>query len=197
MSVLNSNKKITDIDIDIFEYNFENDDSKLHIYLETASKTPHRYKINGFFDSDKSNGKNISQQQNGIKDFGNIVDAISIPEPLFSMIGIPLEFLYTDNDLKRINSDEQRLYTSNEFNSNGRLISTPSIGVMNGKVLRELHKNNTAKIIDCDVISINGESKALSKEKFAQNILNEVFKVVSFEGFRGVLDKLKIILAKK
>ena len=118
----------------------------------------------------------------GIKDFGNNVFALSIPSPNYrsDMEGISIEFLYTDNDLKRTDSEGRRLYTSNEFNPCGRLISDPSIGVKNEKVLREPHKSGTPKIIDADVISINGESKALSKELFAQNILNDNFKDVSF-----------------
>jgi hypothetical protein len=67
---------------------------------------------------------------------------------------------------------------------------------MNQKVLKEPHKCGTPKIIDSEVISISDESKALSKENFAKNILNDVFKDVSFEGFRGVFDRLKKILSK-
>ena len=198
LSVFKSNGEFTDIDVDIFEYDFDNGDSKLYSYLDTASRTPHRYKIIGIFDSDESNGKNISQLQDGIKDFGNNVYAMSIPKPTFrnNMAGISVEFLYTDNDLKRINSDGRRLYTSDEFNSSGRLISNPSIGVMNERVLREPHKSDTPKIIDSDVISTNGDSKALSKEKFAQNILNDVFEDISFDGFRAIFDRLRIILSE-
>ena len=198
LSTLKSNGEFKDIDIEIFQYDFENGDSKLHSYLEVVSKTPHRYKIIGIFDSDEANGKNISQMSDGIKDFGNNVFAMSIPNPNFrsDMKGISVEFLYTDNDLKRTDSKGRRLYTSNEFNSCGRLISDPSIGVKNEKVLREPHKSGTPKIIDADVISINGESKALSKEQFAQNILNDTFKDVSFEGFRAVFERLRGILSK-
>ena len=198
LSVFKSNNEFTNLDIEIFEYDFDNGDSKLHTYLETASKTPHRYKIIGIFDSDESNGKRISQLQDGIKDFGNNVYAMSIPKPTFrdNMAGISVEFLYTDEDLKKLDSNGRRLYTSDEFNSNGRLISNPSIGVMNQKVLKEPHKCGTPKIIDSDVISINDESKALSKENFAKNILNDVFEDISFEGFRGVFDRLKRILSE-
>ena len=198
LSVFKSNNEFKDLDVEIFEYDFDNGDSKLHSYLETASKTPHRYKIIGIFDSDESNGKSISKLQDGIKDFGNNVYAMSIPKPTFrdNMAGISVEFLYTDDDLKRIDSDGRRLYTSDEFNSSGRLTSNPSIGVMNQKVLKEPHKCGTPKIIDSEVISISDESKALSKENFAKNILNDVFKDVSFEGFRGVFDRLKKILSK-
>lgn len=198
LSTLNFNGEFKDIDIEIFRYDFENGDSKLLSYLEAVSKTPHRYKIIGIFDSDEANEKNISRMPEGIKDFGNNVFALSIPSPNYrsDMEGISIEFLYTDNDLKRTDSEGRRLYTSNEFNPCGRLISDPSIGVKNEKVLREPHKSGTPKIIDADVISINGESKALSKELFAQNILNDNFKDVSFEGFRAVFERLRTILSK-
>ena len=88
----------------------------------------------------------------------------------------------------------ERKYTLPD--ANGRLISDQSIGVRNADVLEEPHRTNTPKIIGEDVITTNGESKALSKENFAQNILNDVFKDVSFEGFRGVFDRLKRILSE-
>lgn len=199
LSALKANGEFKDVDVEIFKYDFNNGDSELYSYLEEVSKTPHRYKIIGIFDSDESNGKNISGMPNGIKDFKNNVFAMSIPKPAYreNMDGISVEFLYTDNDLRRANSEGRRLYTSSEFNACGRLISDPSIGVKNEKVLREPHKRGTPKIIDADVISINGESKALSKEQFAQNILNDNFKDVSFEGFRAVFERLKIILSQQ
>ena len=198
LSTLKANGEFTDIDLEIFKYDFTNGDSKLHSYLEEVSKTPHRYKIIGIFDSDESNGKSISKMSNGIKDFGNNVFAMSIPKPTYrdDMDGISVEFLYTDNDLKRTDSEGRRLYASNEFNSDGRLISDPSIGVKNENILREPRKRKIPKIIDADVISINGESKALSKELFAQNILNDNFEDVSFEGFRAVFERLKTILSQ-
>ena len=197
LATLKANGEFTDIDLEIFKYDFTNGDSKLHSYLEEVSKTPHRYKIIGIFDSDESNGKSISKMSNGIKDFGNNVFAMSIPKPTYrdDMEGISVEFLYTDNDLKKTDPEGRRLYTSNEFNSDGRLISDPSIGVKNENILREPRKRKIPKIIDADVISINGESKALSKELFAQNILNDNFKDVSFEGFRAVFERLRIILS--
>lgn len=199
LSTLKSNGEFKDVDVEIFKYDFTNGDSKLHSYLKEVSKTPHRYKIIGIFDSDESNGKSISRMPNGIKDFGNNVFAMSIPKPVYreDMDGISVEFLYTDEDLKRTDSEGRRLYTSNEFNSYGRLISDRSIGVKNEDILREPHKRGTPKIIDADVISISGESKALSKENFAQNVLKDNFKDISFEGFRAVFERLKIILSQQ
>ena len=118
LKLLQNNNEFTDIDVNFFEYTFENGDSKLNTYLENICKTPHPNKIIGIFDCDEANGKKYSVLENGIKKFGNNVFSLSIPIPDFrnGMGGISVEFLYSNDDLKQLDSNNRRIYTTDEFN---------------------------------------------------------------------------------
>ena len=59
---------------------------------------------------------------------------MSIPVPdyrNYNSGGISIEFLYTDEDLKRQDENGRRLYVTSEFNENGRFTSDVRIGVKN------------------------------------------------------------------
>lgn len=192
-----NNDEYTDLDIVFLEYEDEIDmgDSHLNSLLKNLSKIKQDRMIIGIFDCDENNGKEYAKEQ--FRDFGNNVYAFSIPLPTHraNHSGISTELLYKDEDLMQMTNDNRRLYLTSEFNERGRLISDYSISVQNlVKIKRHLELNNS-KIIDSEVTDGNNNI-ALSKNDFAVLVLNktEPFNKMSFEGFRGVFDRLMAII---
>ena len=127
---------------------------------------------------------------------------MSIPIPDFreyNTSGISIEFLYRDGDLKRSDENGRRIFVTSEFNENGRLKSDPKIGVKNNHDVKNYVLPEKEKIQADEVIDIDGNSLALSKEQFATNILerNGEFAMVDFESFRPVFERLREVMLKK
>lgn len=103
---------------------------------------------------------------------------------------------FEDEDMKKEDSNERRLYVTSEFNADGRYMADPTIGVRNAKELTLYLDRKNEKIYDHDVVNIKSKSLALSKENFATNILNSVppFDSVDFSGFRVLFERLKSVL---
>lgn len=198
LSSFRENGEYTDLDIEIVEYEFDFGDSKLHNLLNQYGQFPQRYPIIGIFDCDEANGKNI-HKEGGKRDYGHNVWGISIDIPsyrAYNTLGISIEFLYQDADLKKEDGNHRRLYVSSEFNENGRLEANLQIGVKNIHDVRK-YLNPSQEKIQCDeVIDLNGSSLALSKEQFAANILNRIqpFDRMDFSAFHCVFDKIKNLI---
>lgn len=193
-----NNHEYEDIDVEILEYSFDFGDSKLHNLLNQYKTFPHRYKIIGVFDCDEANGK-IIHNSGGIKKYGENIMGMSIPVPNFREYnkgGISIEFLYNNDDLKLKDENGRRIYITSEFNENGRLIENVQVGVKNIHDVKSYIDKEKEKIQADEVIDINGNSLALSKEAFATNILNKNgnFANVNFDAFRPVFDRLKAVL---
>lgn len=192
------NHEFEDVDVEIVEYDFDFGDSKLHTLLNQYKTFPHRYKVIGVFDCDEANGKSI-HGAGGIKKYGDNIWGMSIPVPEYRNYntgGISIEFLYKDEDLKLQDENGRRLYVTSEFNENGRLNANHSIGVKNNHDVKNYITLDKEKIQADEVIDVDGNSLALSKEQFASNILekNEPFANVNFDGFRPFFDRLRSIL---
>ena len=198
LSHFKENHKFEDIDVEIVEYNFDFGDSKLNSLLSQYSLFPHKYKIIGIFDCDEANGKNI-HAKGGKKQYGNNIWGMSIPVPDFreyNTSGISIEFLYHDEDLKRLDENGRRIFVTSEFNENGRLKSDPKIGVKNNHDVKNYVLPEKEKIQADEVIDIDGNSLALSKEQFATNILEGTgnFSNINFDAFKPVFERLREIL---
>lgn len=192
------NHEFEDVDVEIVEYDFDFGDSKLHTLLNQYKTFPHRYKVIGVFDCDEANGKSI-HGAGGIKKYGDNIWGMSIPVPEYRNYntgGISIEFLYKDEDLKLQDENGRRLYVTSEFNENGRLNANHSIGVKNNHDVKNYITPEKEKIQADEVIDVDGNSLALSKEQFASNILDrkEQFANVNYDGFRPLFDRLKSIL---
>lgn len=201
LSHFKENHEFKDIDVEIVEYNFDFGDSKLNSLLTQYSLFPHKYKIIGIFDCDEANGKNI-HAKGGKKQYGNNIWGMSIPVPDFreyNTSGISIEFLYHDEDLKRLDENGRRIFVTSEFNENGRLKSDPKIGVKNNHDVKNYVLPEKEKIQADEVIDIDGNSLALSKEQFATNILerNGNFSMANFDSFRPVFVRLRDIILQK
>lgn len=103
-----------------------------------------------------------------------------------------IEHFYTDEDLKRKNKKGRRIYLSTEFNpENNKHYELPLLY----RVKNDL-KSRYPKILDSGVVKENGVNIALSKNDFANAILNEEegFKGISFEYFRPIFEMLERII---
>ena len=196
LSVFKSKGEFTDIDVDFLEYEFDNGDSNLNKYLQAFSKIPQTKKIIGIFDCDEDNGKRISKLPNNIQEYNKNVYGMSIVAPSYRMDieEISIEFLYCDEDLKKENEKGRRLYTSDEFSEFGFLITDKSIICQNKERLKKFKATQIPKIVDYDVFSSDGESKAMSKNEFANKVLDGSYVISSFEGFRQTFEKIREIL---
>ena len=198
LTYFKENHEYEDIDVEILEYDFDFGDSKLHNLLNQYKTFLHRYKIIGIFDCDEANGRNI-HSAGGTKEYGENIWGMSIPIPdyrNYNTSGISIEFLYKDEELKRQDENGRRIYITSEFEENGRLKSDHRIGVKNNHDVKNYILPEREKIQADEVIDIDGNSLALSKEQFATNILekNGDFANVNFEAFRPVFDRLLSIL---
>lgn len=198
LSHFKENNEFEDLDLEIVEYDFEFGDSKLNSLLTQYSIFPHKYKVIGIFDCDEANGKRI-HKSDGKMNYGNNIWGMSIPVPKFreyNTNGISIEFLYSDEDLKRLDENGRRIFITSEFNEDGRLKSNLQIGVKNNHDVKNYIMPEKEKIQADEVIDIEGKSLALSKEQFATNILEKVgkFSEVNFDAFKPVFERLREIL---
>jgi len=173
-------------------------DDKLHNFLTNVAQVSNTKKIIGIFDRDEGNGRKYSK--NKINELGNNVYAMTIPQPEHRNYhdGICIEFMYKDNDLFKENEDGRRLYVSSQFNDNGRLIKDIRVGVQNHNKIKGKNNIKNDNIVDSEVIDISGKSLAMSKNDFANAVLNQcdIFKGIDFSAFRELFETLSEIIKK-
>ncbi len=98
------------------------------------------------FDRDvKSTLKEVCTPEGGIKSWGHNVysTAIPIPEHRKETPDISIELLYKDEEIKRYDSNDRRLYINTEFSPKSGRNNTLNLTCANGK-----HKSNNIHIID-------------------------------------------------
>ena len=201
LDFIKQKEEYSSMDFHLHEFSENQGDGELHKRLQALSKIPNKHKIIGIFDCDEDNGKRIHQKHSGIEYYGNNVYGMTIPIPDFRSYnsGISVEFLYKDNDLKKLDDNNRRLFITSEFNEIGRLISDKTIGVRNADSIKKNISQVNEKIKDNDVFDLDGNSLALSKEDFAKNVLEKKapFDNMDFSAFYPVFDRLKEILEKQ
>lgn len=188
--------QIKELDIKFLEYENTLCDSKLHQLAESISMLENENKIICIFDRDIP--KTITELRNDYKYYKNKVYSMLIPIPKYreNIYEICIEHLYIDQDIKR-KKDGRRLYIGNEFSQ--------ITGVhIQDKDICCVQKNkcgiDSYKIIDSDskVVNLNDEktNMAMSKNDFANNIINEVdeFKNIDFSGFKPLFEKISEII---
>jgi len=188
-----------DLDFSFHEYEDASfSDDKLHNFLTNVAQVSNTKKIIGIFDRDEGNGRKYSK--NKINELGNNVYAMTIPQPEHRSYhdGICIEFMYKDNDLFKENEDGRRLYVSSQFNDNGRLIKDIRVGVQNHNKIKGKNNIKNDNIVDSEVIDISGSSLAMSKNDFANAVLNQcdTFKGIDFSAFRELFETLSEIIKK-
>jgi len=196
------NGKFADLDVEFYEYDEEikMGDAELDKLLCYVSKLPKdimRVKIIGVFDNDSSIGKKY--QENDYVNKGNNVFGccINTPEHRNGYDGISVELLYKDEDLFRMDENGRRIYLSSEFNSQtGRHNENINTNIANTGKIKGKTDINKSIIIDSDVFNEFGESLAMSKEAFANEIYQDEnrFTNLDLSGFETLFVKISKIL---
>lgn len=186
---LQSNEEFFELDISFLEYDYDMGDSKLENLLINLAKVFHPNKIIGVFDNDS----NIGAKYLNSYDFGNNVHACCIKDVHDYNCGISIELLYSREDLKKCDENGRRLFLSDEFTEiSHHLISDSTIFCQN-QTLKDAKKRQLIKIVDSEVFDIKENSLALSKDNFADYLLNDIepFSCLSVEGFREILQTIR------
>ena len=129
--------------------------------------------------------------------FGNNVYGCSIKDTQGFNCPISIEMLYSRDDITRLDKNGRRIYLSDEFTEKSHQLKENTSIVCNNKTLIDAQKKRTIKIVDKEVFNNNENSLALSKEQFAENILNNVdnFANVNIIGFKNIFDVISSIIA--
>lgn len=187
--------KYENLNVDFWEYEEEFGDSKLEAMLYNLSKINNTHKIIGIFDSDDKIGKKYKS----LKDFGNNVFGFCIPDNEKYPNGISIEFLYKDQDIKKYDLNNRRLYIADEFKKvPKRLKSDPDIFTESNKV-NAYYRDDIIKIVDEQVFDKEDKNIALSKNDFALKVLNKEppFNEMDFSGFISLLDTIQDIVKNR
>lgn len=182
----------TDLDIEFYEYSFDMGD-RLKSIVSNIKDIPNKHKIIAIFDTDKKNVK----EGVPFEKMGNNVYQCAIPDPQNYGFGISVEMMYPEEDIKKRDSNNRRLFLTNEFSQRSTVLLSNHSVICRNKTLVDAEKNGRVKIVDSDVINIEtDENIALSKNDFATNILNRIppFDNVNIEGFRDLFETIRQIL---
>jgi RNA-directed DNA polymerase len=171
-------------------------DSELLNRCKYAAKLQQRLPTPNVFIFDRDNLKilpDVTDSDGGPKDWGNNVFSLAIPVPPHRTQNEPLciELLYTDEILKRTDSQNRRLYRKSEF--------IPESGMHVDGIAYCTNPRSGALIRDDDVFGLlSGQKIALSKKCFADLIAagTPPFDSVSFDGFTDLFKSLQQIRRK-
>lgn len=196
---LKKNGKFMNMDISFLEYETNMGDSNLENLLKQMALFDNSKKIIGIFDNDESIGKKYDTSN--FNSFGNGVYAWCIPNPRKLPYGISIEFLYEDKDIKLLSQEGKRLYLSDEFKRKSvQLKSDSTITTRQRNFVETYYKEGKVKIIEGDeVFDENEKNISLSKNEFADNILNKIqpFDSVNIDNFEELFKRIEIILNDK
>ena len=193
---LNHNGVLQNLNIEFYEDEVEGGYTELMAVCRTASQTPPRQPLICVFDHDLPDNetRKITTPGKDYKKWGNNVFSIVIPVPPHrqNTKSISLEHYYTDQDLKREDSNGKRLYLGSEFSEKtGALYSNFDI---NYKSTNNIRSN---AIIDIDVFRLSNEKDvALRKNQFADYILEEQagFQNLDFSAFMLIFNTIADII---
>ena len=172
--------------------------SQLYTFCESASKRDPSERVVCVFDRDEPKIINkVTGRSADYKMWRNDVYSVVLPVPPHRTGDpeISIELLYTDTDLTTSDKDGRRIFLSTEFSKPaGRLIVDPMISTTSGVIKS---KSTSMKVIDGEVYNEKGESLALTKDAFADNVEKGKpgFESFDIEGFKPLFELL-VILAK-
>lgn len=135
--------------------------------------------------------------------YENQVYSVCLPNPVHreSHSGVCIELYYTDDDIKKIIWEEKRLFLGNEFHEkSGKLLEDATVSYTLVGKLKGKNSENNMSIVDNNVYNETSEDIALSKNKFAEIILNEELeevKSIDFTSFKAIFDSIEEIIKEK
>jgi RNA-directed DNA polymerase len=159
------------LQLDFNEYESDMGEKELEKLCRLYAKTKQERPTIFIFDRDiPQTVAKMSDDKLGYKDWGNNVFSLAIPLPSHRQDNpnTSIEFYYTDEEIQRADEKGRRLFLSNEFEERG------GWHVSGELVCHELDKiqRSDVTIIDCKVCDRSGNDVALSKNAFAENVLN-------------------------
>jgi RNA-directed DNA polymerase len=184
------------LDFDFPQGDSDEGDSLLVQKLRVVETQPERHTRPHIFVFDRDMPK-IIKEVKGYEDFSawkNSVYSLVIPVPKHreDMEGICIELYYVDDDIVRSDKDGRRLYLSREFNPiSGMHAEEYLICKKFDKLKGEL------KILDELVLDRTGNNVAMSKNNFAENIMNQEdgFTDIDFSGFKPLFERIQLIIS--
>jgi RNA-directed DNA polymerase len=149
------------------------------------------------FDRDKQDILNKIKGTEEFRPWGNNVYSFAIPVPKHrdNVQKICIEFYYSDSDIVRHDENGRRLFVSTEFNpTTGAHLSDAGLKCNNLNILG----TGEPKVVfdEIGVFDETGANVALSKNNFADSILNESknFQGIDFSGFKSLFERIQIII---
>lgn len=146
------------------------------------------------FDRDDENFlANVASTKTTYKEWGNKVFSMVLPIPDHrKFTDICIEHFYTDMELITKDKNGRRIYLSNEFNKETGKHIKESLTI---KHINKLQARRV-QIIDNGVLNTENINFALSKNQFAENILNKVdgFDSFNFEAFKLIFDNIQTVI---
>jgi len=185
------------LDIKFEEYEYDMGDANLDRMVESYRKTQQAKKYIFMFDRD--NDKYIKKYGKEVfNNHGNNVYSFCIPKISSKLDKICIEFYYNKDDLKTEDENGRRLFLGDEFfvNANGNSKCKKFQTRLQNKAGKAL------EIIDSGVYKRDDlemkNSIALSKNDFAENILNDIegFNNFNIENFKLIFDVIDKIVHK-
>lgn len=172
-------------------------DTELLKICHSSSQIPKDHVLMCMFDRDNNNIlKDIMIEGQIFKKWKNNVYSFAIPVPSHRVNNpeVSIELFYSDDEITRKDSKGRRLFLSNEFSEkSGRHISE-NLFCRDNKATRK-----TLCVIDANdkVFDSNDNNVALSKDNFANNILNNVdnFNNFGFMEFKKIFDVIDKIIS--
>jgi predicted ATP-binding protein involved in virulence len=202
LRVLKGEGKYTNLDFDFFEY--ENEPQmgfgELRSICEKYAKIPnHSKKIICIFDRDEPDIlKTMGDDNTGYKYYQNYVYSFCIPIPSHRLghEKISIEHYYSDTEIKTYDKNSRRLFLSNEFSKVGRYEGGNNLILGNSNKFKDYTEDTKSKIIDTEVFDENDKNIALTKNHFAENILQEKegFKNFNVNEFCKIFDIIEKII---
>lgn len=166
-------------------------DKNLLKRCEMLCSVSHREPIIAVFDRDDS--KIVAQchdESIGFKVWGNGVYSFAIPVPEHrsktNQNEICIEMYYSDSEIKTQDLNGRRLYLNTEFDArSSRHKENSDLSTTFGKL-----KSNQLKIIDDGVFDNTNSNVAMTKNDFADNVLNQApgYENFDFDTFKEIFD---------
>lgn len=172
----------------------ENELKKLcRLYAKTRQERPTIF----IFDRDNpTTVAEVSDDKLGYKDWGNSVFSLPIPMPSRRQDSpnISIEFYYKDEEIRRMDERGRQLFFSSEFHERGGWHVERERELVCHK--RDKIRRPDTSIIDRDVYDRNDNDVALSKNEFAENVMNQKagFDDFDFTEFGRIFEILRRIL---
>ena len=186
----------TDLEIKFIEYEkIEMGDGEIDKMIQTYSKTQQSKRHIFMFDRD--NNKYVKKYgKNEFNNHENDVYSFCIPKISSELDEICIEFYYKNNDIKTKNKEGKRIFLGNEFLPNGNSKC--------GKFITQKRHSKVLDILDSDKKVFRKDDNewknniALSKNTFANNVINDIERFDNFdiENFKLIFDVIVKIVNK-